>query len=70
MATNTINTRIILKNDTAENWAKSELVPLAGEVCIEKDTRKSKRKRPFPAYAGNGRNKPSFMRCAGRGEGF
>ena len=42
MATNTINTRIILKNDTAENWAKSELVPLAGEVCIEKDTRKIK----------------------------
>lgn len=42
MATNTINTRIILKNDTAENWAKSELVPLTGEVCIEKDTRKIK----------------------------
>ncbi len=42
MATNTLNTRIILKNDTAANWAASTLIPLAGELCIEKDSRKCK----------------------------
>lgn len=56
MATNTINTRIILKNDTAENWAKSELVPLAGEVCIEIDKNKVK--------IGNGTNKFADLKYA------
>ena len=56
MATNTINTRIILKNDTAENWAKSELVPLAGEVCIEIDKNKVK--------IGNGINKFADLKYA------
>ena len=42
MATNTLQTRIVLKNDTAENWAASTLVILKGEVCIESDTRKIK----------------------------
>lgn len=42
MATNTLNTRIILKNDTAANWANSNLVLLSGEFAIETDTRKAK----------------------------
>lgn len=42
MATNTLQTRIILKNDTAANWASSNLVLLAGELAIESDTRKAK----------------------------
>lgn len=42
MATNTLNTRIILKNDTAANWATSKLVLLSGELAIESDTRKAK----------------------------
>lgn len=42
MATNTLNTRIILKNDTAANWATSTLVLLSGEIAIESDTRKAK----------------------------
>ena len=42
MATNTLQTRIILKNDTAANWANSTLVLLAGELAIETDTRKVK----------------------------
>lgn len=42
MATNTLNTRIQLKGDTAENWASSTLVPLKNEMCIESDTRKVK----------------------------
>lgn len=42
MATNTLNTRIILKNDTAANWSTSTLVLLAGEIAVESDTRKVK----------------------------
>ena len=42
MATNTLNTRIILKNDTAANWSTSTLVLLSGEIAIESDTRKAK----------------------------
>ena len=42
MATNTLNTRIILKNDTAANWSTSTLVLLSGEIAIETDTRKAK----------------------------
>lgn len=42
MANNTINTRIILKGDTAENWASSTLVLLKNEIAIESDTRKIK----------------------------
>ena len=35
MATNTIKTRIQLKNDTEENWNKAiNFVPLKGEVII------------------------------------
>lgn len=42
MATNTLNTRIVLKNDTAANWSTSTLVLLSGEIAIESDTRKVK----------------------------
>lgn len=35
MATQTLNTRIALKSDTTENWAKSTLVLLKGEQAIE-----------------------------------
>ncbi len=56
MATNTLTTRIVLKNDTAENWEASELVPLAGEVCIENDTRKIK--------IGNGTDKFADLKYA------
>ena len=42
MATNTLNTRIILKGDTAANWANSTLVLLKNEIAIESDTRKVK----------------------------
>lgn len=35
MATQTLNTRIALKSDTSENWAKSALVLLKGEQAIE-----------------------------------
>lgn len=35
MATQTLNTRIALKSDTSENWAKSTLVLLKGEQAIE-----------------------------------
>ena len=38
MASQTINTRIILKNDVAANWSTSSLIPLKGEACIEMDT--------------------------------
>lgn len=38
MATNTINTIIQLRNDTAENWATSELVLKKGEFGVENDT--------------------------------
>ena len=42
MATNTLETRILLKGDTAANWAKSTLVLLKNELAIESDTRKVK----------------------------
>ena len=35
MATQTLNTRIALKSDTTDNWAKSTLVLLKGEQAIE-----------------------------------
>lgn len=35
MATQTLNTRIALKSDTIDNWAKSTLVLLKGEQAIE-----------------------------------
>lgn len=37
MATTTLNTRIVLKNDTASNWSASTLKLLKGEVAIEFD---------------------------------
>lgn len=37
MATNTLNTRIVLKNDTKTNWDASTLKLLKGEVAIEFD---------------------------------
>lgn len=36
------NARVIMKNDTASNWAASTLVPLKGELCLESDTNKFK----------------------------
>ena len=36
------NARMIMKNDTAANWAVSTLVPLKGEMCLESDTNKFK----------------------------
>lgn len=42
MATNTLDVRLILKGDTAANWAKSTLPILKNELCIETDTRKMK----------------------------
>lgn len=42
MANNTLKTRIILNNKTAEEWSSSSLVPLKGEVCIYSDQRKIK----------------------------
>lgn len=42
MATQTIKTRIVIKNDTAENWGKSTLVLLKCEMAVESDTGKFK----------------------------
>ena len=42
MATTTLNTRILLRGDTAANWATSTLVLLKNEMAIESDTRKIK----------------------------
>ena len=42
MANTTLDTRILLKGDTAANWANSSLVLLKNEVAIESDTRKIK----------------------------
>ena len=42
MATKTLNVRFQQKYDTAENWAKSTVVLLAGEMAIESDTKKFK----------------------------
>ena len=38
MATQTINTVIQLRNDTAANWASSELILVKGEFGVENDT--------------------------------
>jgi hypothetical protein len=42
MATKTLNVRFQQKYDTAENWAKSTITLLAGEMAIESDTKKFK----------------------------
>jgi hypothetical protein len=42
MATKTINVRFQQKYDTAENWLKSEIELLAGEIAVESDTGKFK----------------------------
>lgn len=42
MATNVLNTKIVLRGDTAANWATSTLVLLKNEIGIESDTRKIK----------------------------
>ena len=42
MATKTLNVRFQQKYDTAENWAKSTITLLAGEMAIESDTGKFK----------------------------
>lgn len=42
MANRTLNTRLRLKYDTAENWALKNPVLLAGEIGIESDTLLSK----------------------------
>lgn len=51
MASTTINTRIVLKNDTAANWAASSLVLLKGEIGIESDTGKIKIGNGTDVYA-------------------
>ena len=40
--TKTLNVRFQQKIDTAENWASSSIVLLAGEIAIESDTNKFK----------------------------
>ena len=42
MATKTLTTKIILRNDTAQNWATSNPTPTKAEVCLETDTGKYK----------------------------
>ncbi len=42
MATKTLNVRFQQKYDTAENWAKSTIKLLAGEIAVESDTGKFK----------------------------
>ena len=37
-----LNTRIVLRNDTAEKWASVNPVLLKGEIGVENDTRKQK----------------------------
>ena len=53
----TLNVRFQQKFDTAENWANSELVLLAGEIAVESDTGKFK--------FGNGEKKFSELDYAG-----
>lgn len=42
MATKTLNTRIIMRNDTAENWTTKNPTLLKGEFGVENDTNKFK----------------------------
>lgn len=42
MATKTLSTRIVMKNDTAENWTTKNPVLLKGEFGVETDTNKFK----------------------------
>lgn len=42
MATKTLNTRIIMRNDTAENWTTKNPILLNGEFGVENDTNKFK----------------------------
>ena len=42
MATKTLSTRIVMRNDTAENWTTKNLVLLKGEFGVETDTNKFK----------------------------
>lgn len=42
MATKTLSTRIVMRNDTAENWATKNPVLLKGEFGVETDTNKFK----------------------------
>ena len=37
-----LNTRIVLRNDTAANWSSVNPVLLKGEIGMENDTRKQK----------------------------
>ena len=38
MATKTLSTRIVMRNDTAENWTTKNPVLLKGEFGVETDT--------------------------------
>ena len=51
MAEKTLNTRIILRNDTASNWADANPVLLKGEAGYETDTNKLKFGDGTTAYA-------------------
>lgn len=42
MATKTLSTRIVMRNDTAENWTTKNPVLLKGEFVVETDTNKFK----------------------------
>ena len=42
MATKTLTSRIILRNDTANNWTTNNPVLLKGEIGLETDTGKYK----------------------------
>ncbi len=42
MANKTLNARLVIRNNTAANWTTNNPVLLAGEIGIEKDTRKFK----------------------------
>ena len=52
MANNTLNTRIILCNDTTLNWSTSEKVLLKGELGIEL-TDGVPKVSYFPPFSGN-----------------
>lgn len=42
MATKTLNTKIIMRNDTAENWSTKKPILAKGEFGVENDTNKFK----------------------------
>lgn len=60
MATKTLSTRIVMRNDTAENWTTKNPVLLKGEFGVETDTNKFK--------IGDGNKAWADLDCAGADE--